>query len=125
LKLLGLAEPIERSVIGWKPTPRFMCLLAKLSARPLKALKKLSGHTDLALVELLLLAAGIDPYASGNDSGFACGVLEQLGLVREDGGGDWIPTRRLATLIVEDRETLLAYFDKVRSGGFVPVIQKS
>jgi hypothetical protein len=55
LALLGLAEPIERNVIGWKPRPRLISLLAKPGAGPLKATRKWGSHTDLALVELLLL----------------------------------------------------------------------
>ena len=45
------------------------------------------------------------PFASwsydDNYTGFVCGVLEALGLVREDGEGDWNPTTLMAELVVE------------------------
>jgi len=126
LKLLGLAEPIERRVIGWKPTPRLISLLAEPGTRPLNATREWATYTHHALVELLLEAADVDYYDRSSGSDFACGFLEQLGLLRKDDCGDWRPTRRLVELVVEVRLVkLLAYFDKVPSDIFVPVMQKS
>jgi hypothetical protein len=125
LELLGLAKPIECRIIGWKSTRRLIDLLAEPGARALKATRKKASFTEFALVNLLLLAADIDPYDGNNDAGFAIGVLEQLGLVRQDGAKDWKPTDRLVELVVEVHLVkLIAYFDKVPSD-IVPAMQKS
>ena len=126
LKLLGLAESIESRVIGWKPTPRLISLLAEPGARPLKATREWATYTHHALVELLLEAADVDYYDRSSGSDLACGVLEQLGLLRKDDRGDWRPTRRLVELVNEVRQAkVFAYVQQMPSGVFVPVMQKS
>jgi hypothetical protein len=95
---LGLAEFDERRLIGWKATQCFIGLIVDRGANPLKGAENRISYTERALVDLLL-AATKDDYR-----GFACEVLESLGLLRRDDFDGWIPAPLLSQLVVEASE---------------------
>jgi hypothetical protein len=114
-ELLGLAKPVQGRIIGWMPTKRLLSLVVEPSARPLKrATKRWAGYSDIAILELLLVAADASVYDRKSEAEFACNVLEQLGLLRKDNSDDWITTNRLAELVVEVRDAkLLTHCDQL------------
>jgi hypothetical protein len=112
---LSLAELDEESPLGWRPTPVLLYLMDERAAR-----KSKPSRRPISLQGRLLMYLMLDAVFDGErDSSCALGyeVLRELGLLREDGEGEYGPTRRLLWLFDD------AYFERVaRSQGcpYVP-----
>ncbi len=104
---LDLAEPDERSHLGWRPT---RLLLEIMNERPYAVwTDKPIYREDQLIIELLCHAAFGDvrhTYPAGS-FGLVFGVLHELGLMRVTREGDVGPDRRLRRLFAS------AYYDRL------------
>ena len=93
---LSLAEPDEKSPLGWRPTPVLVYLMDEQAARKAKPSRgpiSLQGRLLMRLLDDAVFGAEGD---GSCELGYA--VLRELGLLREDGEGEHGPTRRLLQL---------------------------
>ena len=106
---LGLAKPDKQSPLGWRPTPLLLDLMNKQSARKSKPSHKPIPMLNKLIVDLLQDAVmGDERYkVSGGVLSLGFKVLQELGLMRQDGEGDTGATPRLLHLFAG------AYYDRL------------
>jgi hypothetical protein len=93
---LGLAKADKQSPLGWKPTAPLLDLIAKSKPRRAKPTTRLASRVDGLCLSLML-----DTVLGRGPHSFCCYVLIRLGLIVEDGDGDWTAAPHLVRLFAD------------------------
>src|SRR5277367_803907 len=99
---LGLAEPDEESVIGWKASSLLMGLMV-INRRGRLSRKTTVSQEDIDTFDLIVEAALGNKEDWSDSLGFIWDCLRVVGLVMETQEGELAPTRLLRELAVERR----------------------
>ena len=97
---LGLIEPDRESKLGWRANAQLEEIAAEAAAKADRKLRRKESEIDFFIISLLLETAGTN--LANNERLSACFVLRVLGLVRDSRDGQFVVTRKLLRLLIED-----------------------